>query len=29
VLVDGPLGDVRGRWAAGDGLVCTAVVVTR
>jgi 4'-phosphopantetheinyl transferase EntD len=26
VLVDGPLRDVRGRWAVDDGLACTAVV---
>jgi enterobactin synthetase component D / holo-[acyl-carrier protein] synthase len=29
VLVDGPVRALRGRWAAADGLVATAVVVAR
>ena len=29
LLVGGPLGEVRGRWLAADGIVATAVVVAR
>jgi 4'-phosphopantetheinyl transferase EntD len=29
LLVDGPLRELRGRWAATDGLIATAVVVER